>query len=71
MRCPRCGGMMHYEEFVNTMDEGMAWSFDGWRCVYCGEVVDPLILYNRSLHHQKTETRIEEKTAVWSKRGRR
>ena len=61
---------MHYEQFVNTMVEGRAWSFDGWRCVFCGEIVDPLILHNRSLHHQKAESLIEEKTAVGSKRGR-
>lgn len=23
--------------------------FDGWRCIYCGEIIDPLILENREI----------------------
>ncbi|MGC3973435.1 MAG: hypothetical protein QM771_03515 [Nitrospira sp.] len=39
-RCLRCGGFMVPEEIreVNLM---------GWRCVMCGEHVDPLILEHR------------------------
>ena len=25
-------------------------SFTGWRCVICGEILDPIILQNRTLH---------------------
>lgn len=42
---------MNFEEFMNIQDD-FAWRYDGWHCVYCGEVIDPLILVNR--------TRIEE-----------
>lgn len=39
-RCLRCGGFMVPEEIreVNQM---------GWRCVMCGEHIDPLILEHR------------------------
>jgi hypothetical protein len=47
MKCPKCGGWMEFQEFTNVASEGMAWSFEGWRCLYCGEVIDPLILLNR------------------------
>jgi len=47
MKCPKCGGWMEFEEFTNSASEGMAWSFEGWRCLYCGEVIDPMILLNR------------------------
>lgn len=47
MQCPRCEGLMTLEEFRNAASEGMPWSYEGWRCLYCGEVVDPLILMNR------------------------
>ncbi len=39
-RCLRCGGFMVPEEIreVNQL---------GWRCVMCGEHIDPLILEHR------------------------
>ncbi len=39
-RCHRCGGFMVREEVreVNMV---------GWRCVMCGEHIDPLILEHR------------------------
>ncbi|HEY5648507.1 MAG TPA: hypothetical protein VIU33_03340 [Nitrospiria bacterium] len=46
MKCPKCKGLMNPEEFICTSKEG-GWEYEGWRCVYCGEVIDPLILQNR------------------------
>ena len=66
MRCPRCGGVMDHEWFTNMEQEGMSWSYDGWRCIYCGEVIDPLILYNRLT----SKGRMEETTAAGAHRGR-
>ncbi len=42
MNCNRCGGMMTYERFYGPHEQ-----FLGWRCVYCGEIVDEVILENR------------------------
>ena len=42
MKCNRCGGMMTYERFYGPHEQ-----FLGWRCVYCGEIVDEVILENR------------------------
>jgi hypothetical protein len=47
MRCQRCGGAMTYEKFYGNCEE-----FFGWRCVICGDIVDPVILENRS-HRKK------------------
>jgi len=47
MNCPKCQGAMSYEKFIGGERQGFAWIYDGWRCVYCGEVVDALILKNR------------------------
>jgi hypothetical protein len=44
MRCPRCKGIMAYEKFLSNFDR-----FYGWRCVQCGEIIDPLIMDNRTL----------------------
>jgi len=48
MTCSRCNKKMIYEKFYT--EEGSYWA---WHCIYCGEVVDPLIYKNRSLSEQK------------------
>jgi hypothetical protein len=48
MTCGRCGGMMIYETFYFPED-----TFPGWRCIFCGEIIDPLILENRLGHSQQ------------------
>jgi hypothetical protein len=47
MKCQRCGGIMVREEFYGLDD-----MFSGWRCIFCGEIIDPVILQNRGT--QKT-----------------
>lgn len=48
MKCHRCSGIMIYEEFYGAQDV-----FFGWRCIFCGEIVDQVILENRfSQQHQ-------------------
>ncbi len=49
MKCPRCGGLMNFEEFISASADSLPWNYEGWRCVYCGEVVDPLVIMNRSM----------------------
>ena len=44
MKCNRCGGLMSYEKFYSEELE----AFLGWRCVACGEIVDRVILRNRT-----------------------
>lgn len=63
MRCPRCGGLMNFEYFTNAVSGEMPWSYEGWRCVYCGEVIDPLILLNRMKEAKNLEEEEEGATA--------
>ncbi len=49
-RCHRCGGLMVKEKF--TVDFA-ALDFEGWRCLVCGEIIDPLIMDNRKAHRAK------------------
>ncbi len=42
MKCDRCDGVMAYENFYDG--QGRFW---GWRCIFCGEIVDDMILENR------------------------
>jgi DNA-directed RNA polymerase subunit RPC12/RpoP len=41
-RCPRCSGAMVFERFQDMLD-----LFYAWRCVNCGEIVDPVVERNR------------------------
>ena len=45
MKCPKCKGVMVYETFTNQ--DNLAWHYDGWRCLYCGDVIDPVIMANK------------------------
>jgi len=47
MNCLKCTGSMSFEEFVSGAAEGGAWAYKGWRCVHCGDIVDPVILRHR------------------------
>jgi len=38
---------MSFESFTDRDKGSDDWRYEGWRCVHCGEVVDPLILFNR------------------------
>jgi hypothetical protein len=41
-RCHRCKSIMVYQKFYGPDEH-----FWGWRCIWCGEIVDSLILKNR------------------------
>ena len=43
MKCPRCSGAMVYERFQDMLD-----LFYAWRCLNCGEIVDPVVVRNRA-----------------------
>jgi hypothetical protein len=45
MKCSKCGGLMVYENFY-TLEIANLYE---WRCVPCGEIIDHVILENRSM----------------------
>lgn len=48
MNCPRCNGCMMQDDFLDIQDETGQCRFVAWRCLICGEVLDPVILKHRS-----------------------
>ena len=42
IHCQRCKGRMVFEKFY-----GKSGAFFGWRCVICGDILDPVILLHR------------------------
>ena len=47
MECPRCNGVMAQDTFEDLDDDTGALAFKGWRCLLCGEIIDPVIAVNR------------------------
>ncbi len=47
MQCPRCKGVMVQDVFEDLMDDTGSLFFKGWRCITCGEILDPIIATNR------------------------
>ena len=47
MKCPRCKWIMIQDLFEDLMDDTGSLHFQGWRCITCGEILDPVIATNR------------------------
>jgi hypothetical protein len=43
MTCERCGGLSVAVHFEGDH----VWEYDGWECLICGNITDPLIMMNR------------------------
>ena len=52
--CPRCGGLLVRTPFVDLLEEGAHPDHAARRCVQCGEIIDPIILRNRSPRRSST-----------------
>ncbi|MHB8482664.1 MAG: hypothetical protein ACYDBV_08030 [Nitrospiria bacterium] len=63
MICARCRGLM-----VSglTVDEGGRAALYIWRCIPCGEIIDPVILFNRRCQPEPRKFNLF-KPVVWIK----
>ena len=50
MTCRRCQGCMTRDHFLDLQESGGDWWLEGWRCINCGHVFDPVLEKNRRLH---------------------
>ena len=64
MECPRCKGVMVSDRFQDVADETGAMKFSGWRCILCGEILDPVIFANRQTHQEPLLGRSRKKFAT-------
>jgi len=65
MKCQRCRGLMVVDHYIDMEDDsGHLW-LRAWRCITCGEVVDPRIYRHRliqsSLRDRVTKVAAEKK----------
>jgi hypothetical protein len=54
--CLRCGGLMVKDVSMDLWNSTSELECATSRCVQCGDIVDPVILRNRSLHRQSVAT---------------
>ena len=54
MHCLRCGGLMLIIRMRETASNKPV---PGWRCLLCGEVIDPGIAANRKDHQEPSRKR--------------
>ena len=52
MQCDRCHGFMVPHHVHDLLDTTSTDHVQTWRCVSCGEVVDPVIMENRRKQRQ-------------------
>ncbi len=48
MDCPRCKGFMVSQRMEDYKDDTGQRYFDAWHCIACGEILDPVIVSNRT-----------------------
>ena len=49
MRCARCDGLMVADNLIDIQESSIPMWMKGWRCVSCGNIVDPLIQQHRMI----------------------
>ncbi len=54
-RCDRCGGMMVQEKIYHGTEH-----FWVWKCVYCGDYIDRVILENRQIQKSNREKSMKD-----------
>jgi hypothetical protein len=47
MQCTKCEGLMVSDNLLDIKESAIPMWMKGWRCVSCGNIVDPLILKHR------------------------
>jgi rubredoxin len=59
MTCRRCQGCMARDHFLDLQESGGEWWLEGWRCINCGHVFDPVLENNRRMHAALTRTELQ------------
>ncbi len=64
MHCVRCDGFMVADNLIDIRESSIPMWMKGWRCVSCGNIVDPLIQKHRMIQQSGATQLIERKMAV-------
>ena len=64
MQCARCDGFMVSDNLIDMKESSISMWMKGWRCVSCGNIVDPLILKHRMIQQAGVLRLFGTETAV-------
>lgn len=64
MHCLRCDGFMVADNLVDIRESSIPMWMKGWRCVSCGNIVDPLIQKHRMIQQSGATELLERKPGV-------
>ncbi len=64
MHCVRCDGFMVADNLIDIRESSIPMWMKGWRCVSCGNIVDPIIQKHRMIQQSGATQLIEKKMAV-------
>ena len=67
MTCRRCHGLMVVDYYIDLLNGGEDFWLRAWRCVNCGEVVEPGI----TRHRLGRRSRLSSLAKRWPKTARR
>ncbi len=63
MHCAKCDGLMVADNLLDIKESSIPMWMKGWRCVSCGNIVDPLIQKHR-MSQQAEASQVSEKDAA-------
>ena len=64
MQCARCDGFMVSDNLIDLQESSIPMWMKGWRCVSCGNIVDPLILRQRMIQQAGALRLLEKEVAM-------
>jgi hypothetical protein len=64
MQCTRCDGFMVTDNLIDIRESSIPMWMKGWRCVSCGNIVDPLIQQHRMIQQAGATRLLEAKTVM-------
>ena len=70
MECNRCDGLMVSDNLIDMRESCIPMWMKGWRCVSCGNIVDPLIQRHRMIQQAGATRLLEQEAAMPRLRSR-
>lgn len=63
MECNRCDGFMVSDNLIDMYESSIPMWMTGWRCVSCGNIVDPLIQRHRMIQQAGATSLLDTEAA--------
>jgi hypothetical protein len=64
MECTRCDGLMVVDNLIDMQESSIPMWMKGWRCVSCGNIIDPLIQRHRMIQQAGASRLLGKEAAV-------